>query len=201
MRTWENRNKAPQQPIPSTQLQGTIPRVAHLISTAERPVLIAGHGVLNNPKAPSLLSELSALAHVPVATTFLGLGCFGETKAEALHMVGMHGAVYANYAVQKADLILALGARLDERSASDAESFAPKAMEAERSSRSGIIQFDIEPENVNKVVQVTEAVLGDLSDKLPRLISHLQRGTNTSHGSNKFKHGRGSIPSHPGHKT
>ncbi|KAE8359134.1 thiamine diphosphate-binding protein [Aspergillus caelatus] len=131
---------------------GTIERVAKLINTAERPVIIAGHGVLNVPRAPSRISELSELAQIP---------------AEALHMVGTHGAVYANYAVQNADLILALGARLDERVVSDLESFAPKAMEAEQNSRGGIIQFDIEPDNVNKVVQVTEAVLGDLNDTLP----------------------------------
>ncbi|OGM42551.1 MFS transporter (Mch2) [Aspergillus bombycis] len=72
--------------------------------------------------------ELSESAKIPVATTLLGLGSFDETKAQALHMVGTHGAVSANYAVQNADLILALGARLDERVVSDPESLAPKAI-------------------------------------------------------------------------
>ncbi|KAE8405641.1 thiamine diphosphate-binding protein [Aspergillus pseudonomiae] len=169
-------NKVAQQPSHSTLLQGTIQRVANLINTAEQPVIISGHGVLNCPRGSSLLSEISESANIPVATTLLGLGSFNETKPEALHMVGTHGAVYANYAVQNADLIIALGARLDERVVSDPESFAPKAIEAERSSRGGIIQFDIEPDNVNKVVRVTEAVIGDLSDTLPLLISNLQKG-------------------------
>ncbi|GAB1207072.1 hypothetical protein APSETT445_005779 [Aspergillus pseudonomiae] len=158
----ESANKVAQQPNHSTLLQGTIQRVANLINTAEQPVIISGHGVLNSPRGPSLLSKLSESANIPVTTTLLGLGSFDETKSAALHT--------------NADLIIALGARLDERAVSDPDSFAPKAIEAERSSRGGIIQFDIEPDNVNKVVGVTEAVVGDLSDTLTLLISNLQKG-------------------------
>jgi acetolactate synthase-1/2/3 large subunit len=170
-----NTRKAVQQSSNFALLHGTLQRVANLINAAEQPVIIAGHGVVNSSKGPSLLSELSEIAQIPVATTLLGLGSFDETKSESLHMLGTYGAVYANYAVQNADLILALGARLDERVVSNPNLFAQKAREAEQKSQGGIVHFDIDPDNVNKVVKVTEAVYGNLSDTLPLLISHIQK--------------------------
>ncbi|GFG18466.1 acetolactate synthase [Aspergillus udagawae] len=150
---------------------------AQLIGRAERPLIIAGHGVLSSRDGPALLAQLSAKAHLPVATTLLGLGSFDESRPEAVHMIGTYGAVYANYTVQNADLILALGARLDERAVADPASFAPKARAAEGSNSGGIFQFDIEPRNVNKVIKVTGAVYGDLTDTLPLLISEIRKQT------------------------
>ncbi|KAB8229647.1 thiamine pyrophosphate enzyme, N-terminal TPP binding domain-containing protein [Aspergillus alliaceus] len=148
---------------------------AQLIDRAEQPVIIAGHGVLSSHDGPALLAQLSAKAHLPVATTLLGLGSFDESRPEAVHMIGTYGAVYANYTVQNADLILVLGARLDERAVADPASFTPKARAAEESNCGGIIQFNIEPRNVNKVVKVTGAVYGDLTDILPFLISEIRQ--------------------------
>jgi acetolactate synthase-1/2/3 large subunit len=157
-------------------LQDTIKRVAGLVNVAEQPVIIAGQGVLKSSKGTSLLASVSEACQIPVATTLLGLGCFDETKDESLHMVGTHGAVYANYAVQNADLILALGARLDQRVVSDPRSFAPNARTT-KEDRGGIVYFDINPASIGKVVEATEFVNGDLSQTLPLLMPHLQKRT------------------------
>ncbi|KAJ5053362.1 hypothetical protein NUH16_010433 [Penicillium rubens] len=157
-------------------LQDTIRRVASLVNVAEQPVIIAGQGVLKSAEGTSLLTSVSEACQIPVATTLLGLGCFDETKDESLHMVGTHGAMYANYAVQNADLILALGARLDERVVSDPRSFAPNAR-ATKEDRGGIVYFNIDPDSIGKVVEATEFVNGDLSQTLPLLMPHLQKRT------------------------
>ena len=122
-------------------------------------MIIAGRGVICSPDGPALLFQLSEKARIPIAITLLGLGSFDESRPEPIHMLSVYGAVYANYAVQNADLILALGARLDERAVGDPTQFAPKARVAGRDNCGGIIQLDIKPENVNKVVETTGAVM------------------------------------------
>ena len=97
------------------QLEGAIKRVARLINIAQKPVIYAGQGVLALPKGPKLLKELADKACIPVTTTVQGLGGFDELDEKSLHMLGMHGSAYANMAMQDADLIIALGARFDDR--------------------------------------------------------------------------------------
>jgi len=83
----------------------------------------------------------------------------------------MHGSAYANYAMQQADLIVALGARFDDRVTGNLNSFAPAALEAERKGKGGIVHFEVSPKNINKVVNVTESVVGDLSIGLKQLLA------------------------------
>ncbi|KAF3388372.1 Acetolactate synthase [Penicillium rolfsii] len=147
-------------------------QVANLMNAAERPVIIAGHGVFQSSKGPLLLDTISSLGQIPVATTLLGLGCFDEMKIEALHMVGTYGAIYANYAIQNADLIISLGARLDERVVGDPEGFAPKAR---TEGRGGVVYFGIEPKSIGKLIKPTHFIQGDLSITLPLLLSYLQK--------------------------
>lgn len=91
-------------------------KAAHLIANAKRPVIYAGQGMLSTPEGPALLKQLSAQANVPVTTTLMGLGAFDENnESHSLHMLGMHGSAYANLAMQSADVIIALGARFDDR--------------------------------------------------------------------------------------
>src|SRR5439155_2632166 len=97
------------------QLEATIKRVAHLINISKKPVVYAGQGVIALPEGPKLLKELADKACIPVTTTLHGLGCFDELDDKSLHMLGMHGSPYANMAIQEADLIIALGARFDDR--------------------------------------------------------------------------------------
>ncbi|ODQ63746.1 acetolactate synthase [Nadsonia fulvescens var. elongata DSM 6958] len=147
-----------------------IEKVANLINKAENPVIYAGNGVLATPEGPQLLKMLADKANIPVTTTLHGLGAFDEGDPKALHMLGMHGTGYANMAMQNADLIIALGARFDDRVTGNLTKFAPAAKLAALQNRGGIVHFDISAKNVNKVVQTTEAVLGDVSANLTKLI-------------------------------
>lgn len=97
------------------QLKGAIQRIANLINIAKKPIIYAGQGVIAYPEGPKLLKELADKACIPVTTTILGLGGFDELDEKSLHMLGMHGAPYANLAMQEADLVIALGARFDDR--------------------------------------------------------------------------------------
>ncbi|KAI8937118.1 Acetolactate synthase, mitochondrial [Plenodomus lindquistii] len=152
------------------QLDNSIRRAANLINMAKKPVIYAGQGILQTENGPELLKELSEKVNIPVTTTLQGLGAFDELDPKSLHMLGMHGSAYANMAMQEADLILALGARFDDRITGSIAKFAPAAKAAAAEGRGGIIHFEIMPKNINKVVQATEAVEGDVGTNLTRLM-------------------------------
>jgi acetolactate synthase I/II/III large subunit len=151
-------------------LSATISRVADLVNIAKKPIIYAGQGMLATPEGPKLLKELSDKAQIPVTTTLQGLGAFDETDPKSLHMLGMHGSAYANMAMQDADLIIALGARFDDRVTGAVAKFAPQAKAAAAEGRGGIVHFEIMPKNINKVVQATEAVEGDVAQNLALLL-------------------------------
>ncbi|KAF8245792.1 acetolactate synthase, partial [Wilcoxina mikolae CBS 423.85] len=155
-------------------LDATIKKVAELLAAAKKPVIYAGQGMLEKPEGPKLLRELSEKAKIPVTTTLQGLGAFDELDEKSLHMLGMHGSAYANLAMQEADLILALGARFDDRVTGNIAKFAPQAKAAAAEGRGGIIHFEIMPKNINKVVQATEAVEGDVADNLTLLLPQVK---------------------------
>ena len=92
----------------------TISQVAKLINNSKKPVIYAGQGVLQGG-ASELLRNLAKMGNIPVTTTLQGLGAFDEMDSRSLHMLGMHGSAYANLAMQSADVIIALGARFDDR--------------------------------------------------------------------------------------
>jgi acetolactate synthase-1/2/3 large subunit len=155
------------------QLDGSIQRSANLINMAKKPVVYAGQGILGHPDGPKFLKELSDKAQIPVTTTLQGLGGFDELDPKSLHMLGMHGSAFANMAIQEADLVIALGARFDDRITGHVPRFAPQARLAAAEKRGGIIHFDIQPKNINKVVQATEAVEGDVTANLALLLPHV----------------------------
>jgi acetolactate synthase-1/2/3 large subunit len=155
------------------QLQTTIKRVAKLVNMSKKPVIYAGQGVLGHPDGPKFLKELSEKSQIPVTTTLQGLGGFDEEDPKSLHMLGMHGSAYANMAMQEADLILALGARFDDRITGAVAKFAPQAKQAALEGRGGIVHFEVMPKNINKVVQATEAVEGDVTQNLGLLLPYL----------------------------
>lgn len=168
--------------LPLAEMQQTAPiksivRVADLINGAKRPVIYAGHGVLNSKKGPRLLKELADKASIPVTTTLQGLGAFDELDEKSLHMLGMHGSAYANMSMQEADLIIALGARFDDRVTLNIQKFAPAAKRAAVEGRGGIVHFEIMPKNINKVVQATEAVVGDISENVAHLLPLVKKTT------------------------
>jgi acetolactate synthase-1/2/3 large subunit len=153
-----------------TQLENSIRRSADLLNIAKKPVIYAGQGILQTPNGPELLKELADKAKIPVTTTLQGLGGFDELDPKSLHMLGMHGSAYANMAMQEADLIIALGARFDDRITGAIAKFAPAAKAAAAEGRGGIIHFEIMPKNINKIVQATEAVEGDVGASLKQML-------------------------------
>ena len=156
--------------ISKKHLDGAIANSAALINKAKKPVIYAGQGVLSTPEGPKLLKELADKANIPVTTTLQGLGGFDELDPKSLHMLGMHGSAYANMAIQEADLVIALGARFDDRITGKVTAFAPQAKAAAAEGRGGIIHFEIMPKNINKVVQATQAVEGDVVTNLGLLL-------------------------------
>src|SRR5947209_7471582 len=112
-----------------------IVKAARAIAEAERPVLYVGGGCVNS-LCRDELTELSERTNILVTTTLQGKGAFPETHANSIHMLGMHGAEYANYAVNHCDLLVAVGARFDDRVTGKLETFAPYAK---------VIHIDIDP--------------------------------------------------------
>jgi len=129
-----------------------IKRAAKLISEAERPLIIAGRGVIISG-AYDELKELAEKAQIPVITTLLGISSFPENHILNFGMMGMHGMAYANMAVQNADLIIAIGMRFDDRATADTGSFAPLAR---------IIHIDIDPAEIGKNIRVDTPIVGDV---------------------------------------
>ncbi|KAJ3005493.1 Acetolactate synthase, mitochondrial [Thoreauomyces humboldtii] len=158
----------------SPQTLLNIAAVAKALNAAEKPILYVGAGILNSIEGPDILRQLVDKANVPVTTTLQGLGAFDEEDPRSLHMLGMHGAPYANLAMQTADVIIALGARFDDRVTGNLKKFAPAAKQAALKGRGGIYHFEIMPKNINKVVEPTLAVEGDVTQNLKHLLEHIE---------------------------
>src|SRR5436309_3572826 len=137
---------------------------AELINRSSKPVLYVGGGAII-AGAAELVNRMAAKANVPCTTTLLGLGAFDEHDPKALHMLGMHGSAYANYAVQECDCLIAVGARFDDRVTGNLATFAPKAK---------IIHIDIDPSSISKNVDVDVAVIGDAKTSLELMLPHLE---------------------------
>jgi acetolactate synthase-1/2/3 large subunit len=135
-------------------------RAAHLIDHAERPLVFAGHGIVK-AGAGELLRAFVEKAHVPVASTLLGLGGFPASHPLALGMMGMHGEAWVNHAIQEADLLIALGMRFDDRVTGRLASYAPHARK---------IHVEIDRSEVNKNVKVDVALLDDVGRVLGALL-------------------------------
>jgi acetolactate synthase-1/2/3 large subunit len=155
----------------------SLKRSADLINNAKKPIIYAGQGIFGHADGSSVLKALADKAQIPVTTTLQGLGGFDELDEKSLHMLGMHGSAYANMAMQEADLILALGARFDDRITGSIAKFAPQARLAAAEKRGGIIHFEIMPKNINKIVQSDEAVEGDVTTNLKSLLPYVESRT------------------------
>ncbi|KUJ22228.1 acetolactate synthase [Mollisia scopiformis] len=157
-----------------TQLDQCIQTVANLINIAKKPIIYAGQGIICSEDGPEMLRALADRSSIPVTTTLHGLGAFDELDQKSLHMLGMHGSAYANMAIQEADLIIALGGRFDDRVTGNIAKFAPGARAAAVEGHGGIVHFEIMPKNVNKVVQATESVVGDVATNLKVLLPKIK---------------------------
>ena len=134
---------------------------AEAINASQRPVLYVGGGVVIAGAAPEL-RELAENSHIPVTMTLLGLGAFPGDHDLSLRMLGMHGTAYANYAIQHADLIIAVGARFDDRVTGKLDAFAPRV---ER-----VIHIDIDPASISKNIRVDIPIQGDAKNILAQLL-------------------------------
>ena len=139
--------------------KGMIRRAAEAISKAEKPVIIAGHGIAIS-EAFKELKELAEKTNIPVITTLHGVGNFPETHELSLGMLGMHGMYYANLAVHHSDLLVALGMRFDDRVTGRVKDFAPNA---------NIVHIDIDPAEIEKVVPTAVPIIGDVKQTLQAL--------------------------------
>lgn len=133
-----------------------IKKAIDLLKGAKRPLIIAGHGVLLS-NATEELYKLATTCQVPVVNTLLGLGSFPGEHQLSLGMLGMHGTVYANYAVNEADVVLALGIRFDDRIAGVPKEFCKEAT---------IIHVDIDPAEIGKNKLIDVPIVGDLKHVL-----------------------------------
>jgi acetolactate synthase I/II/III large subunit len=137
-----------------------------MLGEAQRPLIYAGGGVVRSDGAAAL-REFSLEYGVPVVTTLMGLGAFDTTHALSMSMLGMHGAAFANYAVEDCDFLFALGARFDDRVAGNPPKFAPNARR--------IAQIDIDASEINKVKPVSWSHIGMLPEALRALLVYGRR--------------------------
>jgi len=135
------------------------------INKAERPVIIAGRGIIIS-EAYNELKELAEKAQVPVVNTLLGISSFPGAHILNFGMIGMHGLAYANMAVQNADLIIAAGMRFDDRATANTKSFAPQA---------GVIHIDIDPAEIGKNIPVDIPIVGDVKNVLKAMNKQIER--------------------------
>jgi acetolactate synthase-1/2/3 large subunit len=139
--------------------QKQIRQAAKALASARRPVIYAGGGVVNANASPELI-ELAACDRFPVTCTLMGLGAFPAPHEQWLGMLGMHGTRAANYAMDEADLICAVGARFDDRITGKLSEFAPRAK---------FIHIDIDPAEISKNVPAHIPIVGDAKHVLGKL--------------------------------
>jgi acetolactate synthase-1/2/3 large subunit len=147
-----------------------VERAAELINAAEKPLIIAGHGV-QMAHAVDELHKLVETAEIPVTMTLLGLGDLSESHPLSLGMCGMHGEAQANHAIQECDVLIAVGMRFDDRVTGNLDEFAPKAK---------IIHLEMDPSEVGKNVKPDLALIGDAKDSLQALQARLEPARHTA---------------------
>lgn len=157
---YENKEPLPLDEHPNHIKEDTIKEIADLVNSAERPVLYVGGGAAASGSA-SIIQEFSEKADIPLTHTMMAAGIVGYENPKNLGMLGMHGSVAANKAVDKSDLVLALGTRFSDRVALNPDKFAPEAK---------IVQVDIDRSEINKNVLVDYSVICDVKEFLEKLM-------------------------------
>src|SRR5271166_70429 len=154
----------PYRPHPMLRVEESgLAEAAELIRNARRPVILAGHGVLQSG-AMEQLRTLAERTQIPVALTLLGLGGFPASHPLNLGMMGMHGEAWVNDAIQEADLLIACGMRFDDRVTGTLATYATKAKK---------IHIEVDPAEINKNVKVDVALVGDLREVLEQLLPRI----------------------------
>ncbi|HLE82019.1 MAG TPA: biosynthetic-type acetolactate synthase large subunit, partial [Dehalococcoidia bacterium] len=153
--------------LPEHVDQGQVRRAAQLISEAQQPLILSGHGVVLS-QAYAELRELAEKCDIPVITTLLGIGGFPGSHPLSMGMPGMHGMYWNNIAISESDLVIGIGMRFDDRVTGRLKDFAPKAK---------IIHVDIDPAEVGKNVRPAVALMGDVRQVLLALNQEVQTET------------------------
>ena len=148
----------------------SVARALELINSAERPLILAGHGIILS-NATNVVLQLAERAQIPIAMTLLGIGGVPASHPLNLGMMGMHGEAWVNTAIQEADLLLAFGMRFDDRVTGNLKTYAPNARK---------VHIDIDPAEIGKNVAVDVGLVGDLRDMLENLLPGIQSGA--AHG-------------------
>ncbi len=142
-----------------------IAKAAKAIAEAERPVLYIGGGCIHAGCQKEMV-ELAERTNMLVTSTLMGKGAFPETHPHSIHMLGMHGAEYANYAVNHCDLLFCVGARFDDRVTGKLETFAPHVKT--------VIHIDVDPAEISKNITAHIPIVGDAREVLKELLQHVQ---------------------------
>jgi acetolactate synthase-1/2/3 large subunit len=150
--------------LPSMATEQEIDDALELIHTAERPVILAGHGVVMSG-AMEELRQFAEITQTPIALTLLGKGGFPENHPLSMGMMGMHGEGACNHAIQEADLLLAFGMRFDDRVTGNVKTYSPNSKK---------IHVDIDPSEINKNIKVDVGIIGDLKTVLRQMMPKLQ---------------------------
>ena len=167
---WAGREQAPAEDPVFTLSPDLLAHASALLARAERPVILAGQGLLKSG-ATRELRQLAELADVPVAVTLLGIGTLPAAHPLNLGMMGMHGEAWVNEAIQDADLLIALGMRFDDRVTGQLKLYAPHAKK---------IHIDIDPSELHKNVRADVAIAGDLRAVLQAWLPHVPEGRRES---------------------
>ncbi|MBD48101.1 MAG: hypothetical protein CL891_03290 [Dehalococcoidia bacterium] len=146
--------------------QQTFQEAADLINSAERPIILAGNGVIASGAMTELLKFVEH-TNIPLSMTLLGLGGFPASHQLNLGMMGMHGESWVNTAIQEADLLLAFGMRFDDRVTGNLENYATRAKK---------IHIEIDPTEIDKNVKVDIPIIGDLREMLEKLLPYTNKG-------------------------
>jgi acetolactate synthase-1/2/3 large subunit len=161
-----------------------IKQVAAAIKRAKRPVIYAGGGILSSG-ASDELRKLVAKTKIPVTMTVMGLGAFPGEDPLSLHMLGMHGAAFANYAVEACDLLIALGVRFDDRVTGNVAAFAKNAM---------IVHVDVDPSEINKNKEAHIPIVSDVKFALTELNKIVEAPEDLTEWHAKVDHWKREVP-------
>ena len=153
--------------VPGKAEEAQIKAAAELINAAQRPVILAGHGVVLS-RSFDELKEFAEKTQIPVVTTLLGISSFPEDHVLSTGFPGMHGMAYASLAIDQADLIINFGSRFDDRIVGDSRRF---------STGSKKIHVDIDPAEINKSIKVDAPVVGNIKDVFQQLIPQVKSTT------------------------
>ncbi|HEX4007174.1 MAG TPA: biosynthetic-type acetolactate synthase large subunit [Acidobacteriaceae bacterium] len=154
----------PHRPHPMLKTESaSILEAARLIRGAKKPVILAGHGIIQS-NAGAQVMTLAERMRIPVASTLLGLGAFPASHPLSMGMMGMHGEAWVNHAIQSSDLLIACGMRFDDRVTGTLATYAPNAKK---------IHIEVDPAEINKNVKADVALIGDLKEALEALLPHL----------------------------